>query len=101
MRTKIVSKTMLAGLAATTLFMSAAAAQQNTSGMITKIDRLNGTITILPIQSGTVGANTGGAIQDFKVPDAGLLESVHAGDRVTFTVTDDNGASTITKMQKQ
>jgi Cu/Ag efflux protein CusF len=98
---KTVSKTVLASVAAACLFMSAASAQQNTTGMITKIDRLNGTISILPIQSGTVGSNTAGAAQDFKVPDAGLLESVHAGDRVTFSTSDDSGVKTITKMQRQ
>jgi Cu/Ag efflux protein CusF len=95
------AKIVLVGVAAAALFISAATAQQNTTGMITKIDRLNGMVSIQPVQSGTVGANTAGAAQDFKVPDAGLLESVHAGDRVTFSTTDDNGVKTITKLQKQ
>ena len=80
------------------LFMSVAAAQQSMTGMVTKIDRLNGTIAIQQTQSGTVGANAGGATE-FKVQDAGALENIHAGDRVTFSTGDD--AKTITKLQKQ
>ena len=89
---------LLAGFAATSLFMSVASAEQSMSGMITKIDRLNGIIAIQQTQSGTVGANTGGATE-FKVQDAGALENVHAGDRVSYTIGDD--AKIITKLQKQ
>jgi hypothetical protein len=92
------ARIVLAGFAATSLFMSVASAEQSMSGMITKIDRLNGTVAIQQTQSGTVGANTGGATE-FKVQDAGALENVHAGDRVTFSTGDD--AKTITKIQKQ
>jgi hypothetical protein len=92
------ARIVLAGFAATGLFMSVASAEQSMSGMITKIDRLNGTISIVPLQSGTVGANTGGAT-DFKAQDPGALENVHAGDKVTYTTGDD--AKTITKLQKQ
>jgi Cu/Ag efflux protein CusF len=94
------ARIVLAGVAVAGLFMSAAWAQQSMSGMVTKIDRLNGTIAIQPTQNGTVGANTGGAA-DFKVQDAKLLDDVHAGDRVTFSTTDDNGAHTITKLERQ
>ena len=92
------ARILLAGFAATSLFMSVASAEQSLSGMITKIDRLNGIIAIQQTQSGTVGANAGGA-SEFKVQDAGALENVHAGDRVTFTTGDD--AKLITKLQKQ
>jgi Cu/Ag efflux protein CusF len=92
------AKILLAGLGAATLSMSAASAEQSMSGMITKIDRLNSIVAIQQTQSGTVGANSGGATE-FKVQDMGALESVHAGDRVTFTTGDD--AKTITKIQKQ
>ncbi|MBV8920652.1 copper-binding protein [Bradyrhizobium sp.] len=95
---KIVWAGFLTGLGAATLLMSAASAEQSMSGMITKIDRLNGTVAIQQIQNGTVGANTGGATE-FKVQDQGALESVHAGDRVTYAIGDD--AKTITKLQKQ
>jgi len=92
------AKILLAGLGAATLLMSAASAEQGMSGMITKIDRLNSTVAIQQTQSGTVGANTGGATE-FKVQDMGALESVHAGDRVTYSIGDDG--KTITKIQKQ
>jgi Cu/Ag efflux protein CusF len=92
------ARILLAGFAAASLFMSVASAEQSMSGTITKIDRLNGTVAIQQTQSGTVGANTGGATE-FKVQDAGALENVHAGDKVTFTTGDD--AKTVTKLQKQ
>ena len=92
------ARILLAGVAAASLFMSVASAEQSMSGMITKIDRLNGIIAIQQTQSGTVGANTGGATE-FKVQDAGALENVHAGDRVSYTIGDD--AKIITKLQKQ
>jgi hypothetical protein len=92
------ARIVLAGVAALGLFMSVASAEQSMSGMITKIDRLNGIVAIQQTQSGTVGANTGGATE-YKVQDAGALENVHAGDPVTFTVGDD--AKIITKLQKQ
>ena len=50
---------------------------------------------------GTVGAGGGGATQQFKVQDAQLLETFHAGDRVTFSTSENNGVKTITKMQRQ
>ena len=92
------ARILVMGIAATSLLMSAALAEQSMSGMITKIDRLNGTVAIQQIQSGTVGANTGGATE-FKVQDAGALENVHAGDKVTYSIGDD--AKTVTKLQKQ
>ena len=76
-------------------------AQQPLTGTITTIDRLNGTIAIRQPQSGTVGANSGGATeQQFKAPVA-LLEAVHAGDRIAFTVSESGGKKTITKIEKQ
>ena len=94
------AKIILASVAATIVVSSGALAQQSMTGMITQIDRLNGTIAIVQTQSGTVGANSGGA-QGFKVQDTKLLENFHAGDRVTFSATDDNGAKTITQLKKQ
>jgi predicted DNA-binding transcriptional regulator YafY len=76
-------------------------AQQSLNGTITRIDRLNGTIAIRQPQSGTVGANDGGATeQQFKVTGS-LLDTVHAGDRIAFTVSDSGGKKTITKIDKQ
>jgi Cu/Ag efflux protein CusF len=82
--------------------MSAAIAQQAMTGTVTQINRLNGMISIQEAQSGTVGASsTGGAIQQFKVQDGQSLENVHAGDRVTFSVVESNGAKMISKIQRQ
>jgi Copper binding periplasmic protein CusF len=76
-------------------------AQQSLTGTITTIDRLNGTIAIRQAQSGTVGANGGAATdQQFKAP-IGMLDTVHAGDRIAFTVSDSGGKKTITKIDKQ
>jgi Cu/Ag efflux protein CusF len=81
-------------------FTSAALAQQNVAGTITKIDRLNGTIAIQQTQSGTVGANSGAA-QEFKMQDAKQLEAFHAGDKVNFSASEGGGAKTITQLKKQ
>jgi Cu/Ag efflux protein CusF len=81
--------------------MPAAMAQQTIEGMITKINRLNGTIAIQQTQSGTVGASAAAAAEEFKVQDGSLLEAVHAGDQVTYSVAESGGVKTITKLQKQ
>ena len=75
---------ILGSFAATIVIVSGAFAQQTITGMITQIDRLNGTIAIQQTQSGTVGSNSGGA-QNFKVQDTKQLENFHAGDRVNFS----------------
>jgi Cu/Ag efflux protein CusF len=84
------------------LLMSAAVAEEAT-GTVTQINRLNSTIAIRQTQSGTVGANGGGggASQEFKVQDGQLLDNLHAGDRVNFSVNDNNGVKTVTKLQRQ
>lgn len=93
------AKIVMTSLAAASLITTAALAQQSMSGMVTKIDRLSGTISIQQTQSGTVGA-AGGAIQEYKVPKGQSLEELHAGDKVTFTTTDGDG-KTINKLDKQ
>ena len=95
------AKIILASVTAVIVLTSAALAQQAANGMVTQIDRLNGTMAIQEIQSGTVGAGGGGASQQFKVQDAQLLDNFHAGDRVTYSTTENNGVKTITKMQRQ
>jgi hypothetical protein len=76
-------------------------AQQSLNGMITTIDRLNGTIAIRQAQGGTVGAKGGGTTeQQFKAP-IGMLDTVHAGDRITFAVSESGGKKTITKIDKE
>ena len=73
------------------------------TGMVMRLDRLNGTISIQQTQKGTVGASTGsaGALQEYKTKDAAMLDAVHAGDRVNYSATDNNGTGTLTKLQKQ
>jgi Cu/Ag efflux protein CusF len=95
--------TMLsAGIAALVIQSSAGWAQQTLTGTITGINRLNETIAIQQTQSGTVGANTGGAAEEFKVQKGQSLEDLHAGNKVSFSVTTETGGTrTITKLQKQ
>jgi Cu/Ag efflux protein CusF len=95
------AKIFFTSAAAIAMLASAAVADDNMTGLITKIDRLNSTIAIQQVQSGTVGASGGnGPVQEFKAKDAGMLDSVHAGDRVSFSTADNNGTQTITKLQK-
>jgi Cu/Ag efflux protein CusF len=96
-----IAKIISAGAAALTIISSAALAQQALTGTITGINRINSTIAIRPTQSGTVGANTGGAAEDFKVQGGLSLDALHAGDKVTFSATEAGGTKTITKLQKQ
>lgn len=96
------AKFVLAGAAVVTMLTSSAFADDMT-GMITRIDRLNNTISIQQTQKGTVGGSAGGAgaLQQFKAKDAAMLDAVHAGDRVTYSATDTDGSGTLTKLQKQ
>ena len=90
----------LAGAIAVNACMPAAMAEQATEGLITGINRLNGTVAIQTTPGGTVGTSAPAAEQ-FKVQDSAVLESVHAGDRVTFSVTESGGVKTITKLERQ
>ena len=92
---------ILAGTAALTIISSAALGQQALTGMVTKVDRINRIVAIQQTQSGTIGANTGGAAEDFKTQDGLSLDTLHAGDKVTFSATETGGIKTITKLQKQ
>ncbi|MBW7961302.1 copper-binding protein [Bradyrhizobium sp. BR 10261] len=96
------AKFIFAGAAAITVLATSAFADDKT-GMVTSINRLNNTISIQEMQKGTVGGSAGGAgaLQQYKAKDAAMLDAVHAGDRVTYTATDADGASTLTKLQKQ
>ena len=96
-----IAKVILAGTAAFTIVSSAALAQQALTGTVTKVDRINGIIAIRPTQSGTVGANTGGAAEEFKAQEGMLLDALHAGDKVTFSTAETGGIKTITTFQKQ
>jgi len=91
-----------AGAAALSMLATSAFADDMT-GLVMRIDRLNGTISIQQTQKGTVGGSAGGAgaLQEYKTKDAAMLESVHAGDKVNYSATDNNGTGTLTKLQKQ
>jgi hypothetical protein len=94
------AKMMLAGAMLASI-PSVTLAQQSLTGTITGIDRLNGTIAIQQTQSGTVGASGGGATeQQFKAP-VGLLDNVHAGDRIAFSASEVDGKKTITKIDQK
>ena len=92
---------MVASAAALIMVGSSALAQQPLTGTITQIDRLNGTVAIQQAPSGTVGAGSGGAAEEFKVQNAGSLEAVHAGDKVKFSATGSRSPKTITKLERQ
>ena len=94
------TKIAFAGSAALIVLSSMALAQQALTGTVTKIDRISGTVAIRQTQSGTVGAGSGGAAEEFKV-QGGLPETLHAGDRVSFSATEAGGTKTITKLEKQ
>jgi len=74
---------------------------QGSAGMITGINRLTGTVAIMPVQSGTVGSSAIAPAEEFKVKDGALLDAVHAGDRVTYSVAETGGVKTITKLDRQ
>jgi Cu/Ag efflux protein CusF len=94
-----IAKILLA--TAIVIISSGALAQQALTGSITKVDEPNGKITIQQTPGGTVGANTGGAAEDFKVQDGLLFNALQAGDKVVFTATEIGGVKTITKLEKQ
>ncbi|MDI1261956.1 MAG: copper-binding protein [bacterium] len=92
----IVAATVASGIAGTP-----ALAQQTQTGMVTRIDRISGTVSIKPIQEGTVGAATDNAAEEFKMKDAARLNDLHAGNRVSYSVSDAPGARTIVKIDKK
>jgi len=94
------AKIILAGAAALVVTSSVTFAQQALTGTVTGIDRIRGTIAIQQTQSGTVGAGTSGAAEEFKVQN-GALNDLHAGDKVTFSASETGGTKTITKIEKQ
>ena len=80
---------------------SAALAEQSLTGTISLIDRLHGTIVIRQVQKATVGAGAGGATEQQFNAAGGLLDTVHAGDKITFSASESGGKKTITKIDKQ
>jgi hypothetical protein len=95
--TRIISVSVAAFVVAS----SAALAQQSHTGTIVQINRLNSTIAIRQTQNGTVGANTTGAAEEFKVDSGIALETLHAGDRVSYSTSGAEGSQTITKIDRQ
>jgi Cu/Ag efflux protein CusF len=97
-----IAKVVLASSAALIVFSSVTLAQQamTGTGTITTVDRISGKIAIQQAQGGTVGANTGGVVNEFKL-QGGSLDAWHAGDKVTFSATETGGMKTITKIEKQ
>lgn len=95
-----IPRIILAGTAVT-IISSAALAQEALTGTVTQVDRIHRTVAIRQAQAGTVGANTGGAAEEFKVQDGLSLDALHAGDKVTFSASQAGGVKTITKFQPQ
>jgi Cu/Ag efflux protein CusF len=105
------AKTILAGTAAFAILSSAAFAQEtkqapqqdSQTGILTKIDRLHGSVTIQheEKQSGTVGVNAGSGGEEFKAQRGLSLEDVHVGDKITYSTTGTGDGRTVTKIQKQ
>lgn len=102
-----IAKLVLAGTAALVITGSGASAQQDQAaqhpqeqtGQVTRVNRLNGTIAIRPVQSGTVGS--AGAEQEFKVKDGVSLDELHAGNTITYSTSGSGGAMTVTKFKVQ
>jgi Cu/Ag efflux protein CusF len=92
---------VFAGAVIILITCSSAFAQQSVTGTISKVDEANGKIAIQQTQSGTVGANPGGAAEEFKVQDGLIFNAVKPGDKVVVTVTEVGGVKTISKLEKQ
>jgi Cu/Ag efflux protein CusF len=95
-----IRRNILAGTGVLLAIYSGAAAQ-SLSGTVSKIDEANGKIAIQQTQTGTVGANSGGAAEEFKVQDGLVFNAFQPGDKVVFTATEIGGVKTITKLEKQ
>ena len=91
---------IMAASAALSIAGTSALAQQTRTGMVTRIDRISGTISVRDMPDGTTGAKAGAATEEFKVQDGARLNVLHAGDRVTFAVSETAGTKTITKIDK-
>ena len=96
---------ILMTVAALGVWGSALAQQQGSAGTITGINRLTGTVAITPTQDATVGSNGPASApapsEQFKVKDGAMLDAVHAGDRVTYSVAEAGGVKTITKLDRK
>ena len=97
------TQTLLAG-SMLALVSTVTPAQEALTGTVTMVNRISGTLTIRPTQSGTesatVGANSGATAEQYKV-QAAMLTNLHAGDRVSYSVSEAGGTKTITKIEKK
>jgi hypothetical protein len=94
-------KIILACTAAPIIIISSAAfSQQALTGTVTKVDRIHRTIAIQQMQSSTIGASAGGPVQEFKAQDSLSLDTLHAGDKVTYSALETGGIK-ITKRQNR
>jgi len=96
-----IAKVVLVGAAAFAVLGTGALAQQTHTGTIIQLNRLNNTVAIRQTQNGTVGANTGGATEEFKVGSGISLETLHAGDIVNYSVNESGGTKTVTKLERK
>jgi Cu/Ag efflux protein CusF len=94
------ARIILAGAAAFVVVSSAALAQQAHTGTITEVNRLNNTIAIRQTHNGTVGSNSAGATEQFKVGSGISLDAWHAGDRISYSASGANGSRTVTKIER-
>ena len=91
-----IAKSICAAAALAFFGSAVALAQDAKTGMVTQIDRLNGTIAIQQPQDGTIGASRGsGTVKQYKVQGVSL-DALHAGDQVSFIPSGD----TVTKIEK-
>jgi Cu/Ag efflux protein CusF len=93
-----VAKTILASVAAISIVSSGALAQVAQTGRITKLDP-KGTIGLEHPANGQAGAPT--VVDEFKVQNGLPINSLKAGDKVSFTAAQVGGVWTVTKIQKQ
>ena len=73
-----------------------ARADDSQTGLVMQLNRLTNTISIKRVQTGTVGANTSNAAENFKVKDGLSTDNLHAGDRISFESDDKSGVLTLT-----
>jgi hypothetical protein len=87
------------------------------TGVVTVVNRLNGTVVIEPTKDSAKGTNPNPAADKATAEKAAadkaaekasaehlkikreLIDGVHAGDKVKFSVSESNGAKTITKIE--
>jgi hypothetical protein len=75
---------------------TAKTAQDGTQGMVDMVNRIDGTIGLVKPSTGDDAAKDA-TFEQFKI-SKGLLDNIHAGDVITYTVADNNGTKTITNV---